>query len=475
MERIRFVAISAFLLLSLSLPARAQDAVERMDKGLINWGQGYVEASGSGAPPSNAPNMAVARISAERAAKVDALRNLLETVKGVRVDSETTVENFTTTSDTIRTRVEGIVKGAQQIDKKYLGDGAVEVTLRMPLTGDLSQVMLEQVVQKAPQPGQRVQGFSPYSGMGAGSYESVLKDLQRKREEEDRRRREADVELRQLEAERRAAEKARKEAEEARKQEEARFKKLKDDEERAAAEAVLAEKRKKEEEERQRLAQIEEERRQAEMEKEKAETEKKRLADLIEEQKRAQQTAAAKVPSEPVASAAAAPAGSAASGPPASASSAPAGGGGGAAAAGAVVPVKSSGGNTVTAMNAQDQKVDPAQAHGWTGLIIDARSLGLKPSLVPELLADDGTLVYGAKSVEFDDAVKKGLVGYARDVKAAIKHLRVTDDPILVKGVKAYGAKNSDVILHTGDAKVIGQTDTGNGYLKKSRVMIVYD
>src|SRR5512139_2950167 len=80
--------------------------------GKVDWTTGVVTAVGIGAPPANAANPAQARAMAERAAQVVAYRNLLEAVKGVRVDSTTTVENFMVTSDVIRTQVSGFVQGA---------------------------------------------------------------------------------------------------------------------------------------------------------------------------------------------------------------------------------------------------------------------------------------------------------------------------------------------------------------------------
>jgi hypothetical protein len=113
------------------------DAVETVGQGSINWTSGEVFATGIGAPPSAAVNPAQARAMAERAAFVVALRNLLEIVKGVRVDSETVVENFLVKSDVIRTRVDGIVRGAMPVKKQFLADGSVEITVGMQMKGAL--------------------------------------------------------------------------------------------------------------------------------------------------------------------------------------------------------------------------------------------------------------------------------------------------------------------------------------------------
>src|SRR5512136_1350149 len=124
----RLVFIAGALMIAgtvLSQTVNQTDAVETRDSGTINWTTGEVYATGIGAPPARLSSAAQSRAMAERAAFVVALRNLLETVKGVRVDSETVVENFMTKSDVIRTHVEGIVKGAKIIQTKYLSDGSV--------------------------------------------------------------------------------------------------------------------------------------------------------------------------------------------------------------------------------------------------------------------------------------------------------------------------------------------------------------
>jgi len=126
--------------------------VEQMgDKGKINWSEGYIEAVGIGAPPERYIGKPQARPMALRAAKVDAYRNLLETTKGVRVDSTTVVKDFTVESDVINAQVEGLVKGAKVVNQDYLSDGTVEVTLRMPMAGGFAQVIIPKALEKKPE------------------------------------------------------------------------------------------------------------------------------------------------------------------------------------------------------------------------------------------------------------------------------------------------------------------------------------
>lgn len=139
---ILFIAVvSSFGMAYAGLFDGQDQVVEQLGTGEVNWSANVIRAVGSGAPNSDAPNVAVARLGAERAAKMDAMRNMLETVKGVHIDSQTTVVNFTTQSDVISSRVEGIVKGARVVKTRYLSDGGVEVIVEMPIPGGLADTI----------------------------------------------------------------------------------------------------------------------------------------------------------------------------------------------------------------------------------------------------------------------------------------------------------------------------------------------
>lgn len=75
-----------------------------------------------------------ARLMAERAAEVDAMRKLLESIKGLRLTSETLVRDFVTESDEIATRAHGIVIGASVVRKYLHSDELIaEVTMEVPV------------------------------------------------------------------------------------------------------------------------------------------------------------------------------------------------------------------------------------------------------------------------------------------------------------------------------------------------------
>lgn len=110
----------------------------------VDWKSESISAVGTGVPPDGVTQAGRARALACRAAKLDALRNLLETTQGVRVDSSTLVKDAMVESDLIRSTVEGIVKGAYVSDQRLMSDGSCEVTATMPMAGDLFAAVISE-------------------------------------------------------------------------------------------------------------------------------------------------------------------------------------------------------------------------------------------------------------------------------------------------------------------------------------------
>jgi hypothetical protein len=243
--------------------------------GSIDWTKGVVTATGFGAPPPTAVNAAQARAMAERAAFLVATRNLLETVKGIRVDSATLVENMIVSSDVIKTEVSGFVQGAQIIKKQVSPDGSVMVTVAMKLNGDFSNAFLPQ---------------------SSGGVE--------------------------------------------------------------------------------------------------------------------------------------------------------------------VVPIPQG-------------QAPPAAA--FTGLIVDARGIGVRPAVAPKIRNEEGREVYGSAFVNRQYAVEQGMVGYLKDVESAKGNPRVTDRPLMVKALKTDGPNKTDLVISNSDAQVLHGMKEHLTFLEKARVMVILD
>ena len=132
MYRTRGVALLAVFLVIVTAGCYVQQ-VPPTPEPRAEWVPIKVTAKGGGAPPPTAVNQAQARLMAERAAKVDALRNLLEQAYGVRITSATTVRDFITQNDTIRANVDAFIRGAKVLDTRYLSDGSVEMEMEITL------------------------------------------------------------------------------------------------------------------------------------------------------------------------------------------------------------------------------------------------------------------------------------------------------------------------------------------------------
>lgn len=275
------IALTVFACVAVNSPAQLQGTIKDVEQpagfsGKVDWTTGAITAVGIGAPPAQPANAAQARAMAERAAQVIAYRNLLEAVKGVRVDSTTTVENFIVTSDVIRTEVNGIIQGATIMDKKYMSDGSVEVTIGMRLAGALADTLLP----KTPP--------TPPTGL-----------------------------------------------------------------------------------------------------------------------------------------------------------------------TGSLTPAS------------------PGQL--YTGLIVDARGLSVKPAMAPKILNEDGKQVYGSAWVSRDYAVREGMVVYLKDPVQVQTNPRVTDKPLMVKALKVAGDARVDVVITNADAATLQSASENLSMLLKCRVIILVD
>lgn len=271
-------ALVVVVLLAIPLSGYAeqgQDLIERGDKGTINWSKGIVQATGIGAPPEKLYGKPSARPMALRAAKLDAYRNILEVVRGVRINSTTVVRDYAVESDVIMSKVEGMVQGAEVVKKEYLSDGTVEITLQMDLRGGFSQLVLPEEIQP-------LESITP------------------------------------------------------------------------------------------------------------------------------------------------------------------------------LVPVQSS-------------------SAVYTGLVVDARGLRARPAMSPKVLDENGREVYGSAFVSREYAVQQGMSGYAKTVAAARTNQRVTDNPLVIKGLRVEGAGHSNIVISNADASILRSASENLSFMKKCRVMIVVD
>lgn len=124
----------AALLFSVSLMAR--DVVESSGECEINWSDGFIACEGTSAADQS-------KFAATLSAKVIAQRNLLEVVKGVQIDSEVSVADGMISSDVIKSRVEGAIRGARVTNNIYDKEQkSATATVKLEMGKDLLEALL---------------------------------------------------------------------------------------------------------------------------------------------------------------------------------------------------------------------------------------------------------------------------------------------------------------------------------------------
>jgi len=302
----QLLAAGIVMLALVAVPILAQDVTQQMGStGAADWTNQTLRATGIGSPNPNMPETAQ-RAGAIEAAKRVALRNMLETIQGMNLDSETTVRNYMMESDVITTRVKGVARNFTVVDTKYMSTGDIEVTVEMPITGALLDALLPQSMGGALGIMPAAQGVCPLCGQPWP--------------------------------------------------------------------------------------------------------------------------------------------------------------------AGKPVPA----GVTLQTAGAVATTTQP-QGGAYTGLIIDAKGLGLRPAMSPKILDESGQEVYGSKFVSREWAVQIGMVGYDKDVNRARSNDRVTNNPLVVKALKLAGENKADVVVAAASAALIRNAATSQNFLDKCKVMFIVD
>ena len=112
----------------------------------------------------------------------------------------------------------------------------------------------------------------------------------------------------------------------------------------------------------------------------------------------------------------------------------------------------------------------------YTGLLVDARGLPLRPSMAPRILGKNGSVLYSAGSVERHLATRMGVAGYYEDMELAASSDRLGGekaDPLTVKAEDVAGLFSGDVVLGDEDALRLYLASEESNFLGGCRVAIV--
>ena len=142
------LALTGCKSINLSMPASSKStnlAAPLVEKRETLTATGYAVIS-----VQNSRNPAQQRLMAIRASKLDAFRTLTEQVYGQQLDASSTVADMVMVNDTFRTKVEGVIYGAQLVSITPVGEDTYETTLSLDkeVVQDLRLLFLGQVAVK---------------------------------------------------------------------------------------------------------------------------------------------------------------------------------------------------------------------------------------------------------------------------------------------------------------------------------------
>jgi len=112
----------------------------------------------------------------------------------------------------------------------------------------------------------------------------------------------------------------------------------------------------------------------------------------------------------------------------------------------------------------------PSGAGNYTGVVIDARGYSLRPAMIPEIVTDDGKLVYGASLVDPEAARSNGLAAYGTSLNSSSITNRVGSNPLVIKAAGLYGKQDAGVKISTADAVGALAANATESLLKLAKV-----
>jgi hypothetical protein len=98
----------------------------------------------------------------------------------------------------------------------------------------------------------------------------------------------------------------------------------------------------------------------------------------------------------------------------------------------------------------------PASKTHYTGLVVDARELGMTPALAPRLLDDKGQPLHGVETLSEDARRTTGVAGFFGSLEAAKASERVGEKPLVLKAAQLQG---SDLVLDAEALKALAGLD----------------
>ncbi len=107
----------------------------------------------------------------------------------------------------------------------------------------------------------------------------------------------------------------------------------------------------------------------------------------------------------------------------------------------------------------------------YTGIIIDARGLGVKPCLFPRIYNESMNEVHSVNFAEIHNIIENGVVLYSRT--ELHNNSRIGNNPLRIEAIGVMGKNLSDIKISSSDARLIHGSKNNLKLLKECRVAII--
>ncbi|MCM2283726.1 MAG: hypothetical protein NDI81_03040 [Desulfobacula sp.] len=145
------------------------DCITKFETGTVNWTTGMITASGKASPADQSP---VSKESVFLYAKAEAVKNILSTLKQIKINNEWTVSDYASENLIILAGLEKTAREAPVSKQIYTSALAVEITLKTSLFGGFLQLVLPEEIRQIPKINPEINpkilpviGKSLYSGL----------------------------------------------------------------------------------------------------------------------------------------------------------------------------------------------------------------------------------------------------------------------------------------------------------------------
>lgn len=121
----------------------------------------------------------------------------------------------------------------------------------------------------------------------------------------------------------------------------------------------------------------------------------------------------------------------------------------------------------------ESSEADTVLPIAYTGLLIDAREVGISPAITVNIVDEAGHVLYSPRVVNRNVALRNGMVEYAGTWEEAIASKRSSTNPLVLKAVRVQGKTRSNIVISDEQALLLQQINNAHNFLEEGRVVVV--